>query len=88
MRICTAYDEDVDSVTELAERFNVGHWFIHKLLRQRRLEGSIAAKPGGHGLRLRIGRLINNGSASWLASSRMRPCRNCAQACRPRVALA
>jgi transposase len=54
-RICTAYDEGVDSVTELAERFNVGRWFIHKVLRQRRVEGSIAAKAGGHGRTPRIG---------------------------------
>jgi transposase len=54
-RICTAYDEGVDSVTELAERFGVGRWFIHKLLRQRRVEGSIAAKAGGHGSAPRIG---------------------------------
>jgi transposase len=54
-RICLAYDEGVDSVMELAERYNVGRWFIHKLLRQRRLEGSIAAKPGGRGPMPRIG---------------------------------
>lgn len=54
-RICTAYDEGLDFVTDLAERFNVGRWFIHKLLRQRRLEGSIAAKPGGRGAASRIG---------------------------------
>lgn len=54
-RICAAYDEGLDSVTELAERYGVGRWFIHKLLRQRRLEGSIAPKPGGRGPAARIG---------------------------------
>jgi transposase len=54
-RICVAYDEGVDSVTELAEQFNVGRWFIHKLLRQRRVEGSIATKAGGRGPAPRIG---------------------------------
>ena len=47
-RICDAYDGG-DSVTEVSERYDVGRWFVHKLLRQRRKEGSIAPKPRGKG---------------------------------------
>lgn len=47
-RICVACDQG-DPIQEVAERFEVGRWFVHKVLRQRRLEGSIAPKPRGRG---------------------------------------
>lgn len=53
-RVCAAYDQG-DTVQEVAERFEVGRWFVHKMLRQRRVEGSIASKPRGHGPVPRIG---------------------------------
>ena len=48
-RICAACDEEIETHQEIAERFGVGRWLVQKLLRQRRLEGSIAPKPRGHG---------------------------------------
>jgi transposase len=54
-RICAACDEGVDSITEIAERFEVGRWFVHKLLRQRREQKSIAPRPRGHGLAAALG---------------------------------
>ena len=48
-RICAACDEGIDTRQEVAERFGVGRWFVQKLLRQRRLDGSIAPKPRGRG---------------------------------------
>lgn len=54
-RICAACDEGLESRAEVAERFGVSRWFVHKILRQRRTEGSIAPKPRGHGPAPRIG---------------------------------
>ena len=48
-RICAACDEGIESHQEVADRFGVGRWFVQKLLRQRRVEGTIAAKPRGRG---------------------------------------
>lgn len=48
-RICAACDEGIDTRQEVAERFGVGRWLVQKVLRQRRLEGSIAPKPRGRG---------------------------------------
>lgn len=48
-RICAACDEGIETRQEVAEQFGVGRWFVQKLLRQRRLEGSIAPKPRGRG---------------------------------------
>lgn len=67
-RICDAYDEGDEIVTEVADRFDVGRWFVHKLLRQRREEGSIAPKPRGKGPapgigaadRKRVGKLVKD----------------------------
>jgi transposase len=53
-RVCAAYDQG-DCVQDVAERFEVGRWFVHKVLRQRRLEGSIAPKPRGRGPAATIG---------------------------------
>jgi transposase len=43
-RICSACDEQTETRQEVADRFGVGRWFVQKLLRQRRVEGTIAAK--------------------------------------------
>ena len=48
-RICAACDEGLDTRQEVAERFGVGRWFVQKLLRQRRGDGTIAAKARGRG---------------------------------------
>ena len=48
-RICAACDEGLETRQEVADRFGVGRWFVQKLLRQRRDEGTIAAKPRGRG---------------------------------------
>lgn len=48
-RICAACDEGIESHQEVADRFGVGRWFVQKLLRQRRVEGTIAAKARGRG---------------------------------------
>jgi len=48
-RICDACDQGLETRTEIAERFGVSRWFVHKLLRQRRTDGNIRAKPRGRG---------------------------------------
>jgi transposase len=48
-RICAACDEGLETRQEVADRFGVGRWFVQKLLRQRRKEGSIAPKARGRG---------------------------------------
>jgi transposase len=53
--ICAACDEQTETHQEVADRFGVGRWFVQKLLRQRRVEGTIAAKPRGRGPAATIG---------------------------------
>src|SRR4249919_787118 len=48
-RICTACDEGGETHGEVADRFDVGRWFVQKLLRQRRRDGSITPKARGPG---------------------------------------
>jgi len=48
-RICAACDDRLETRQEVADRFGVGRWFVQKLLRQRRVEGTIAAKARGRG---------------------------------------
>lgn len=45
-RVMKAYDEGKWSVGQIAERFKVGEWWIHKLKRQRREAGSLAPRKG------------------------------------------
>ena len=45
-RVMNAYDEGQWTVGQLAERFKVGSWWIHKLKRQRRVEGHLAPRKG------------------------------------------
>src|SRR4051812_952211 len=48
-RVAAACDEGSDTQPEIAERFAVSVAFITKLLRRRRITGSVAAKPRGGG---------------------------------------
>jgi transposase len=48
-RICSACDEHLETREEVAEQFGVSRSFVQKLLRRRRREGSIAARPRGRG---------------------------------------
>ena len=54
-RICAACDEQTQTRQEVADRFKVSRSFVQKLLRRRREDGSIAAKPHGRGPAPRIG---------------------------------
>jgi transposase len=45
-RVMKAYDEGQWSVGQLAKRFEVGEWWIHKLKRQRQTAGSLAVRQG------------------------------------------
>jgi transposase len=54
-RVVAACDEGSDTQPEIAKRFAVSVSFITKLLRRRRLTGSVAAKPRGGGRRPALG---------------------------------
>ena len=41
-----AYDEGKWTVGQIAARFKVGEWWVHKLKRQRQREGSLAPRKG------------------------------------------
>lgn len=45
-RVMKAYDQGHWKVWQLAERFQVGAWWVHKIKRQRREEGSLAPRKG------------------------------------------
>ena len=45
-RVMKAYDEDQWTVGQIAARFKVGEWWVHKLKRQRQREGSLAPRKG------------------------------------------
>jgi len=45
-RVMKAYDENKWTVGQIAERFKVGEWWVHKLKRQRRVGGGIAPRKG------------------------------------------
>lgn len=48
-RVMKAYDEGQWTVGQIAERFKVGEWWVHKLKRQRQSEGSLAPRKGAVG---------------------------------------
>jgi transposase len=48
-RIIAAVDDQVETIAEVAEMFEVSERFIYKLLRQRREEGNIVPLPHGGG---------------------------------------
>ena len=45
-RVMKAYDRGEWTVREIAERFEVGEWWVHKIKRQRQEEGSLAPRKG------------------------------------------
>jgi|SRR5580658_4356276 transposase len=45
-RVLKAYDEDKWTVGQIAERFKVGEWWVHKLKRQRQSGQGIAPRKG------------------------------------------
>lgn len=45
-RVLKAYDEGKWTVGQIAERFNVGEWWVHKLKRQRKAGLGIGARKG------------------------------------------
>ena len=54
-RVAAACDEGSDTQREIADRFAVSVAFITKLLRRRRVTGSVAAKPRGGGRKPALG---------------------------------
>jgi len=45
-RVLKAYDEEKWTVGQIAERFKVGEWWVHKLKRQRQAGGGIGPRKG------------------------------------------
>lgn len=48
-RVVQAYEQGMETITEIAERFSVGETFVKKMLRQKRETGSLeikARRPG------------------------------------------
>jgi transposase len=45
-RVMKVYDEGKWTIGQIAQRFKVGEWWIHKLKRQRMLTGVIAPRKG------------------------------------------
>jgi transposase len=45
-RVMKVYDEDKWTIGQIAQRFKVGEWWIHKLKRQRLLTGGITPRKG------------------------------------------
>jgi transposase len=54
-RVMKAYDEDKWTVGQIAERFKVGAWWVHKLKRQRKTGGGLAPRKGKVGQPRRFG---------------------------------
>jgi transposase len=48
-RVLQAYDENQWTVGQIAERFKVGEWWVHKLKRQRKAGGGIGPRKGKAG---------------------------------------
>ena len=45
-RVLKAYDENKWTVSQIAERFKVGEWWVYKLKRQRKAGGGIGSRKG------------------------------------------
>ena len=45
-RVMKAYDEGKWTVGQIAERFKVGEWWVHKLKRQRKAGGDLGPRRG------------------------------------------
>jgi transposase len=54
-RVLKAYDENKWTVGQIAERFKVGEWWVHKLKRQRNRGDGIAPRKGKVGQPRRLG---------------------------------
>jgi|SRR5208282_897406 len=54
-RVMKAYDENKWTVGQIAERFKVGEWWVHKLKRQRRTGVGIGPRKGKVGQPRRLG---------------------------------
>ena len=54
-RVLKACDEQKWTVVEIAERYKVGRWWVHKLQRQRRSGLGIAPRKGKAGQPRRLG---------------------------------
>ena len=54
-RVLKAYDENKWTVGQIAERFKVGEWWVHKLKRQRKAGGGIGPRKGKVGQPRRLG---------------------------------
>lgn len=85
-RICAANDEHAETREEVAERFGVSRSFVQKLLRRRRVQGSIAARPRGGGAKPLMDEHDRAPLRSWLKASRTPRWRSCAGRCGRRVA--
>lgn len=48
-RVVRAYEQDQDSIAEIATRFGVGPTFVKKMLRQHRETGDLKERPHGGG---------------------------------------
>lgn len=48
-RVVSAYEEGLETIAEIAERFAVGPTFVKKMLRQKRETGSLAIRARRHG---------------------------------------
>ena len=54
-RVMKAYDEGKWTVGQIAERFKVGEWWVHKLKRQRKAGGDLGPRKGKVGQPRRLG---------------------------------
>ena len=55
LRVMKAYDEGNWTVGQIAERFKVGEWWVHKLKRQRKAGAGIGPRKGKVGQPRRLG---------------------------------
>ena len=55
LRVMKAYDEGKWTVGQIAERFKVGEWWVHKLKRQRKTGGDLGPRKGKVGQPRRLG---------------------------------
>ena len=53
-RVVSAYEEGLETIAEIAERFAVGQTFVKKMLRQKRETGALGIKSRRHGPRKRL----------------------------------
>ena len=55
-RVIAAYEEGLETISEIAERFAVGQTFVKKMLRQKRETGSLEIKERRYGPAKRLSR--------------------------------